>query len=716
MKFVLLLAAVSIASMVSGQTTLPYEQTFDAVTIPAGWTQVDNAGTGQLWQFGTDGSTGQDWGLHPALTDNYAILNGGAVPAAQKNVDLISPTFNFSGVDIVILQFFHFLYQYENYDAVGTISYSTDDGGTWTTIKQWDATTSNPETFNESIGAVANQATVKFKWNFTGKLLGWAIDNISLSENNVVVWAGTNGTDWNNPANWNPAVVPGTNSYVWIPDGAINYPILDAADNVSCHKLFMDANAELTINAGATLTVYEEFAPAGLTIKSDGTGTGSVIARSVAGILPSTIERYVDGHNKWYLVASPVVQDVADFLTNNPGIPTKNPGDRGMMDFNTTTDSWNASFTNSTTESFEAGKGYLMRIETGNGFTFEGAITGGEVTVPLSRGGYRWNLVGNPYTSAIKLNAVVGMDNFLNINKDVLDESFVAVYRWDDAIEQYYPTNLTDGVDYGTIGQGFFVKANTGTGNLTFIPEMQFHVPSAVLKSGSIIPEIKLEISSSEKTASTQIKFIEQMTTGLDIGYDAGILKADPGFSVFTRLVKDNNIEFALQCLPIPSKETMIIPVGVDFRNGGEITFNAKMLNLPEGSSVVFEDRLLEKFTAFDNTNSEYKAIVAANAESTGRFFVHVSGKSQVTATDSGANLKNVNAWMERNEIVISGTTGDNAVVRLFDIQGRSVFTRNLERTSVNRINVSGINPGIYMLQVIENGKHTGIKLNISGN
>lgn len=206
------------------------------------------------------------------------------------------------------------------------------------------------------------------------------------------------------------------------------------------------------------------------------------------------------------------------------------------------------------------------------------------------------------------------------------------------------------------------------------------------------------------------------MTTGLDVGYDAGILKADPDFAVFTRLVNDNNIEFMLQCLPMPSKEAMVIPVGIDFRAGGEITFSAKMLNLPEESSVVLEDRLLEKFTAFDNSNSEYKATVAANAESTGRFYLHVAGKSQVTAIDREANLKTVNAWMERNEIVISGTTGDNAVVRLFDIQGRSVLTRNLERKSVNRINASGINPGIYMLQVIENGKRTGIKLSISGN
>ena len=71
---------------------------------------------------------------------------------------------------------------------------------------------------------------------------------------------------------------------------------------------------------------------------------------------------------------------------------------------------------------------------------------------------------------------------------------------------------------------------------------------------------------------------------------------------------------------------------------------------------------------------------------------------------------------MERNEIVINGITENKAVVTLYDLRGSSVLVRNLEKTTANRINVSGLSTGIYMLQVNENGKRTGIKLQITGN
>jgi hypothetical protein len=77
--------------------------------------------------------------------------------------------------------------------------------------------------------------------------------------------------------------------------------------------------------------------------------------------------------------------------------------------------------------------------------------------------------------------------------------------------------------------------------------------------------------------------------------------------------------------------------------------------------------------------------------------------------------MNKINAWMERNEIVIKGISENNAVAKLFDIRGGSVLVKNLDKTVTNRINVSGITSGIYMLQVIENGKRTGIKLQITG-
>jgi hypothetical protein len=54
---------------------------------------------------------------------------------------------------------------------------------------------------------------------------------------------------------------------------------------------------------------------------------------------------------------------------------------------------------------------------------------------------------------------------------------------------------------------------------------------------------------------------------GLDVGYDAGIFKADSEFSVYTKLVEDNGVEFQLQYLPTNQYNNLVIPIGIDSKS-----------------------------------------------------------------------------------------------------------------------------------------------------
>lgn len=700
-----------ISLMVNAQiSVLPYEQPFDDTTIPVFWTQVDIQGDGDIWQFGT-----AVWSpASPDLSGNYAILNSDAYGAGRvQNADLISPTFDLTSYSSVNLRFTHFFNYYEL--SAATLSYSIDNGANWFEIEKWEQSTSNPEIFNQVIPEVANQSQVKFKWNFFGEYdWGWAVDDILVSEVTSAVWEGDVSADWNDAGNWSSNVVPVSGTEVLIPAATPNDPVIMQVPIAECLNLTMESGATLTINPGSSLTVYDEFVnntANGLVLKSDETGTGSVIAGLISGTGTAEIERYMT-QNLWHYVGSPVEQPISEFLSNNDAIiPTKDVVSRGMMNYNTTDDDWNTYFTNSTTENIEKGYGYAIRTTSDTYVLYNGAVTGSSVNVPLDVTGYRWNLVGNPYTSAIKLNDLSGTNSFLRINENVLEPSYVSIYVWDGAA--YQTINNAQGSEFATIGQGFFVKSVIGGGDLVFLPEMQVHQPTVSLKSGVIIPEIKLLASSSTKKSSTEIKFLSKGTKGLDVGYDAGVFKADPSFSIFTKLVYDNNVNFGLQCLPVLSSEEIIIPVGINFPTGGEVTFTAQMLSIPEKSSIILEDRLLNKTTLFSDVNSQYTTTITANEMSTGRFYLHVSGNAQVTALNESIDNK-INAWMERDEIVVSGVSENNAIAKLFDIRGSSVLVRNLDKATTNRINVNGITSGIYMLQVIENGKRTGIKLQIN--
>ncbi len=720
MKHLLFLFALSIAALANGQDySLPYVQNFDEPDVlPAGWGENYPFYEAQHWQFGTafDLAEGWDWSQTPELDGNYAILHQQHYDSdLEQAAELISPVFDFSEVGSVRLFFTHSFAK--GFLASATLYYSIG-GFNWIEIETWTESSTNPETFNELIPNVAYAEAVQFKWRIRGFYRGyWAIDNVTISETGLTAtWNGEEDPYWHNPLNWDGGFVPNSLCDVIIPEDSYYSPEIDG-NSAICKNITIEMGAYLTIYPTFSLTVLENFSyedEESLSLYSEYYGSASLIAGSISGNGTAYIESYMS-QNRWFYISSPVSQTISSFLTRNSTIPSKG-NSRGMMDFNTTENDWNPYFEDSSPGVFESAKGYSMRPPQYGYIRFSGTILAETVPKPLSTDASGWNLVGNPYTSAIALNYFAAENNFLNINEGALDPSFVSVYFWNGTQYEIINYMTTNWQVYASMGQGFFVKANPGGGNLTFNQQMQVHRTDERLKSAKIIPGIKLQVSSSEKTASTDIKFVAGATTGLDVGYDAGILKADPTFAVFTRLVQDNNVEFALQCLPEPNSEIMTIPVGVDFREGGEITFTAEMVGLSDENSVVLEDKLLNVFTTFDKATSKYSTTAAANAESTGRFYLHVSDKSQLTAIDSEASLKNINAWMERDEIVISGISENKAVATLFDLQGRSLMIRNLERTAVNRINVTGITPGIYMLQVIENGKRTGIKLRLSIN
>jgi len=59
-------------------------------------------------------------------------------------------------------------------------------------------------------------------------------------------------------------------------------------------------------------------------------------------------------------------------------------------------------------------------------------------------------------------------------------------------------------------------------------------------------PSIKILVVNQTLSSSTQIKFVTNTTKGLDPGYDAGMLKANPDFAVYSKILVDNPVDFGL--------------------------------------------------------------------------------------------------------------------------------------------------------------------------
>jgi hypothetical protein len=521
-------------------------------------------------------------------------------------------------------------------------------------------------------------------------------------------WSGT-GT-WDQTANWSPSSLPTNNADVTVSNGT-----LTINQDVTISSLVVNSGAAITIASGKSLTINGN-----LSLKSNTSGTSSLINNGVLTVTGiTTTERYMTAHG-WHMISSPVTgQSIVSFLSTNSLIDVKPSSDiRAMMNFDETTDRWSEFFTNSTPGNLSSGYGFAVWPITDGTVNYRGTLKTGTVNVIVTRTpstGYGWNLVGNPYSSAIKLTGTEGsIDNFYEVNFDKIDNIYSAIYIWDnsESTPAYTLVNRATSTYYAALAQGFFVKAkSSATGSFQFTQAMQVHQNTVQLKSAKTNDsEINLLISNNNLKAKTSIKLIEGMSRGLDVGYDAGILKAEPRLSIFTRLVDDVDAEFMLQCLSDRDYHRLKIPVGFDCSAGESITISAEAFNLPEDLRLILEDEVQQKFV--DLAKGAYTTTTNANTVASNRFVLHTSEMTTRISEDAFSN--HIKAYIDRNkQLQIIGETGKQAFASIYDVQGRLVLHQKLQSVSEQSIPLYHITGGIFMLIIKDESGQKTFKLKI---
>lgn len=504
---------------------------------------------------------------------------------------------------------------------------------------------------------------------------------------------------------------------------------LTVAGNVS-----LGSTTVFVLPAGKTMTVTGSFASNGsMVINSTVTSSGSLIIKGLSsGNI--TYNRALTGA-MWHMIASPVSgQAISTFATspaNDLASFTSGSLYYGLADYGESGNIWNQYFTSATPGTFTSGKGYeIKRIADGT-VSFTG-IPGGEVIdMPVSNMKFGWNCVGNPFTSALAINSdAYGVTlNFLTYNASNLDESYSAVYLWIEEpgydikkVYTYYRAISNAGYDYGTFyskyngvnyiqaGQGFFIKAyNTST--VSFTQGMQAHVDTVSFKTTHVSwPGIHLKATTDGVASFTDVTFDARMTRGLDRTYDAGLLRSNNDFVLYTHLIEDNGVDFSLQCLPDYEYDQLKIPIGLDCTAGGTVTFSAKGINLPAECKPVLFDQLTGIATDLSQDGSSYSANVAANTRGTGRFYLYTSrigtGISETLTSD-------IKIYSDQHSIHIEGIVSDGATVGLFDLSGKALYNYRLS-PSQNNVVQPAVPAGIYLLVVQDGATRISRKIELN--
>ncbi len=120
-------------------------------------------------------------------------------------------------------------------------------------------------------------------------------------------------------------------------------------------------------------------------------------------------------------------------------------------------DNWNSFFTELSGGDLTSGKGFGIRSNSNTYVTFSGEIVNNDINFSVTSDGNGWNLVGNPFTSAIYTKQEVF--GFLIENSDAINDSYEAIYLWD-------PTENTN--------TGGYIILNYGSEQSTLAPVRVF--------------------------------------------------------------------------------------------------------------------------------------------------------------------------------------------------------------------------------------------------
>ena len=573
------------------------------------------------------------------------------------------------------------------------------------------------------------------------------------SEQSGFAWSGCVDSNWDTPGNWNAGAVPGSADDIFIFTSA-NYPIVTGS--ITCNDLVIEPLACMTVGESGSLTANS------ITIKSSGTSSsGSFINLGTVSSTAVTYNRFLredDNIGDKHLLSSPVGgQDISAFI----GLYAD------KIDILRTWDEVSASWPILTTGTFINGQGYnIYQNEGSDGdFSFTGSVVtsatvsatspyyldydmryaldpddpfGEFNTDPLywagdrsweNYGGGGWNLLGNPFTSALKITDLDSDDtnDFLNVNEGSFDPSYVAVYVYNGVGGQYLykgkstgfidPTEdpVNDAFGYADIqaGQGFFVLANFDEAEFSFTTAMQIHSGSVPMmksaKTDNSWPGLQLKATSGSTESLATIFYHESMTTGIDKGYDVGKFSSGGDVDVYTMLVeKDNGVNFARQGLPVRDAEKIVIPVGVDSEAGGEVTFSAYCV--PIGIDRYWlEDRTTGIFT--DLTTKNYTVTIPEKTYGTGRFFIIASantptGIDQPSMADAGLRI-----WISKDKLIIKGEVSEKALCELFDLSGKKILECRLDGGDLNTIEIPARLHGVFFARVMDGLEVTTRKL-----
>ena len=572
-----------------------------------------------------------------------------------------------------------------------------------------------------------------------------------VTVNTDKTWNGSAGTNWNTAANWTPSGVPLATHSVSIPNVA-NDPIISGGITAVACSISVENGGVLTIfpNNNITVTNAVKVAPTGQFIVQN---TANLVQiNNVANSGAIEYNRTATGlHARDYIYWSTPVE--------NFGVASVSPSTSLSRIYHWVPDNNNGTgfgYGNwfNVNENMMAGKGYIVRVPDSNP-TFATKFTGrpqnGIITKSIVRGPYtgadysgtnslitkyddNWNLVGNPYPSAIDAIEFLTANNTsimgevslwthttpIAISASPYYQTFIYNYKSNDYVTYNSAGNNvgpTGGFN-GKIGAGqaFFVKMTdgaSGPGAVTFNNTMRTDASNNPYDNSQFYRTNNNEQAQPEKhrvwldlidsdlnTSRVMFGYMQGATNGKDHMYDATTNYTER-LKAFTN-IEENEEVFVIQGkgLPFNTKDKISYGIQVPATGTYKIAISEVDGLFKNNSQKVYIEDLLTNVTQ-DLTASPYTFTADAGTFKN-RFLIKFEDQ---TLSNNDIEYANSVIVFGKEQLTVKSELLNIQNITVYDVLGKTLIHAKEVNTKEHHLfNLRNTNSPLFVKVTLENG------------
>lgn len=322
-------------------------------------------------------------------------------------------------------------------------------------------------------------------------------------------------------------------------------------------------------------------------------------------------------------------------------------------------------------------------------------ITGPVSSPALTYSNNHYEIISNPYPSAVDFDALATANSGVVLNK---------YWMWDPSTGNYITRAAGSGSQqYIQVGQAFFVET-TSAGTFNFTNSERAHSNDSFRDVLPNMLTMKVSGGNNGYKDRLTIRFDENATSGYDEEIEAVKWNSMYEDATMIRSIAEDGTELAINVLPLEGLQGDMVSVPVHFNCGytADYTFDFEGIDSFEaGNEVWLEDKKNNDHWFYLNDNPHY-TFTASSYGDPDRFVIHFFGPTSINEKDEAK----VDIFSEGQYAYIKNVTNEKIKkVSVYNIAGSLVTSRTIpDGQKLSKIWVSD-HMAYYVVQVITDSK-----------